>query len=191
VEFSRILPCKKPGKDDDPNRCSMIRVVADSKFLSDYQKFVLVSNDGYAQVIDLSLSPPKETPNPTLKVSSVEPNVLGLNEVVTVTVTGEGLDAVKQVLFEGKPLTFWKQAAKSKPAGSAPAEPSPEKKAGQTTSQIEVLLNRDITSKEGHQTFLLQVDDKTIATALVTVAPTPAATTVPQPSAPKAKEKSP
>ncbi len=194
VEFSRILPCQKPGNSNDPNRCSMIRVVADSKFLSDYQKFVLVSDDGSAQVIDLSLSPPKEeTSNPTLKVSSVQPNVLGLNEVVTVTVTGEGLDAVKQVSFEGKPLTFWKQPAKSKPAGSAPApaEPSPDKKAAPPTSQIEVLLNRDITSKEGHQTFLLQVDDKTIATALVTVAPSPTATTVPQPSAPKAKEKSP
>jgi hypothetical protein len=192
VEFSRILPCQKLNDRSDPNRCSMIRVVADSKFLSDYQKFVLVSDDGSAQVIDLSLSPPKEeTPNPTLKVSSVEPNVLGLNEVVTVTVTGEGMDAVKQISFEGKPLTFWKQAAKTKPPGSAPAEPSPDKKAASPTSQIEVLLNRDITSKEGHQTFLLQVDDKTIATALVTVAPSPTATTVPQPSAPKAKEKSP
>lgn len=197
VEFSRIVPCQNPNVKNDPNRCSIIRVVADSKFLSDFQKFVLVSDDGSAQVLDLAMSPQKEAAplNPKLIVTTVEPHIVGLNEVVTVTVTGKGFDQVTQVSFEGKPLTFWKIPAKSKPAEGGSAEPSPEKTDApmQNPAQIEVLLNRDITSKEGHQTFLLQVDDKTMATVLVTVAPSPAAITVPEAAAQnlRTKEKSP
>jgi hypothetical protein len=177
VEFSRLLPCKDPNTENDTNRCTLVRVVADTKFLADYQKFVLVSPDGYAQLIDLSASPAKEAPasNPALKVSSVEPATVGLNEVVTVMVTGVGLDAVKQVSFDGKPLTFWKAGAKSAPGAAAHSEPSAESstKPAQGPTQLEVLLDREITGKEGRQTFLLEVDDKTVSTALITVARAP------------------
>jgi hypothetical protein len=190
VEFSRLLPCQDLNKRGDTNRCSLLRVVADTKFLGDYQKFVLVSDTGYAQLIDLSAAPAKQTPpsNPTLKVTSVEPASVGLNEVVTVTVSGVGLDAVKQVSFDGKPLTFWKAPAKSAPA--AAVQPTPENTS--KTTQIEVLLDRDITAKEGRQTFVLQVDDKTVSTVLITVTPAPMAAIVPRPAnSSKAPEKKP
>jgi hypothetical protein len=110
-----------------------------------------------------------------------------------VIVTGTGLDAVKQVSFDGKPLVFWKPAEgnRSPNSGSLPPDHAPA--TNEKATQLEVLLNRDITSKEGHQTFLLQVDEKTVATALITIAPNPTPTIVLRPPASTSatKEKAP
>jgi hypothetical protein len=195
VEFSRLVPCKK--SKIDTNRCSMVRLVADSKFLSSYQKFVLISDTGYAQTIDLSARPAKEktaAAKNALKITSVEPSTVGLNEVVTVTVTGTGLESVKHVSFDGKPLSFWKGEKKTGGKTSPPPTDSSgdsNGKSEQPPGQLEVLLSRDLTAKEGHQTFLLLVDDITVATASITVGPAPTATVISPAKSSEAKEKTP
>jgi hypothetical protein len=167
----------------DPNRCYVLKIVADSKFLAEYQKLILVSDSGYLQVIDAPAASEKAGASVPLTVSSVNPPAVGLNEVVTVTVTGTGLSAVKQVSFEGKPLSFWAPPNKTKSTGgtntSSPVPaPSPATSAAPSsdetktkTEQIEVLLSRDLTGKAGRQDLLLQVDAKNIATATVIISP--------------------
>jgi hypothetical protein len=236
VEFTRLLPCREQAAEDAAkkvaseaekevaraaaskvNGCYMLKIVADTKFLSDYKKFVLVSDDGYAQTLDIpSASGSAETtPPPQPKITSIAPPSVGLNEVVTVTIIGTGLDAIKQVTFEGKPLTFWTGSEKDKTATATSAKPPqapatkppepPDAKAPPAaanqgapppppptvaedsgdgkSSQLHVLLTRDVTGKEGHQELLLQVDAKTLITATVTVSPAPTAT-----KSPKTKE---
>jgi hypothetical protein len=191
VEFFRILPCSKTKKDS--NRCSLAELVADSKFLNNYQKLILVSEDGVPQTIDLSPGSAEKkgaaSSGGTLSISSVEPSSVGLNEVVTVTVSGSNLDKVKQVSFDGKPLSFWKVAEEpgvEKHATAGKAQPA------KSSSQIKVLLSRDVTSKEGEQSLLLKVDDKSLTTAVLTVnpSPTPSIASAPAPST-KNKENQP
>ena len=205
VEFTRLLPCHD-DKANIANGCYMLQIVADSKFLSDYKKFVLISDTGYAQTLDVpaaTVSP--EAPSPQPKITAIAPATVGLNEVVTVTITGTGLDAIKQVTFEGKPLTFWTGAEKDKSPEAAPAKAPetanpktpkaaspqtpvtpPNPKASEAASaapsqgdsegkstQLHVLLTRDVTGKEGHQELLLQVDPKTLLTAALVVSPAP------------------
>lgn len=124
VEFTRLMPCHDESINKD-NACYMLKIVADTKFLSDYKKFVLVSDKGYAQTLDVpadSVSP-EATPPVQPKITGITPATVGLNEVVTVTITGTGLDAIKQVSFEGKPLTFWTGAEKDKTTNTAGAKP--------------------------------------------------------------------
>jgi hypothetical protein len=66
---------------------------------------------------------PETTPPVQPKIMGVTPVTVGLNEVVTVTITGTGLEAIKQVSFGGKPLTFWTGAEKDKTANTAGAKP--------------------------------------------------------------------
>ncbi len=181
VEFSRVLPCKDPNVPNDPNRCSILKLVADTKFLSDYQKFVLVANSGNVHVLDIpaATTPKKESAPPSAppKITAVDPSTAGLNEVVTVTLTGTGLDAVKKISFEGKALTFWPVPEKEKPADTSSTSARTETAA--KTSQIQVLLSRDVTGKEGLQALLLEVDAKTMVTVPLTIGPGPAATKTP------------
>jgi hypothetical protein len=190
VEFTRPLPCsdpidpkapKDPNATKDTKRCSLLKVVADTKFLSDYQKFVLVANSGYAQVLDIptAATAKKEPAAPSAppKISAVDPSSVGLNEVVTITLTGTGLDAVKKISFEGKDLTFWPVPGKEKP--SETTSTSTQTEAAVKTSQIQVLLSRAVTGKEGRQELLLQVDAKTMVTVPLTIEPGPAATKSP------------
>ena len=186
VQFSPVLPCQDPKVANDKNRCYMLKIVADPKFLNDYQKFILVADNGYAQVVDIPAAAPQKeaAPSTPLSVTTVVPNTVGLNEVVTVLITGTGLDAVKQVSFEGKPLTFWAVPDKEKSTDTSTAiATAPVPSTGDPTTakktQIQVLLSRDVTQKEGRQEVLLQVDAKNVATGLVTVGPSPAATTSP------------
>jgi len=168
-QFSSVLPCQDPKVENDPRRCYMLRIVADTKFLSNYQNFILVSEDGHAQVLDVpAATPQKEAPSAPPKITAISPSTVGLNEVVTVTITGSGLDAIKQVSFQGKALTFWAVPDKEKSTDSAPVT-SPDATPAKT-SQIQVLLTRDVTSKEGHQELLLQVDSKNMVTIVLTVA---------------------
>jgi hypothetical protein len=171
----------------------MLKIVADSKFLKDYKKFVLVSDTGYAQTLDIpAATATPETPPAQPKISAIAPATVGLNEVVTVTITGTGLEAVKQVTFEGKSLTFWADAEKDKvpeaasakapapanpkaPEAASPPAPAQGDSEGKPT-QLHVLLTRDVTGKEGHQELLLQVDAKTLLTAAVVVSPAPTPT---------------
>jgi hypothetical protein len=176
-EFSSVVPCGDPKASHDKNQCYMLKIVADTKFLSSFQKFILVSDRGHAQVLDMpAAAPPKEAPAVPPKPVSIAPATVGLNEVVTVTITGTGLDAVKQVSFDGKPLTFWAvpDKEKSSDAASAPPDATAAK-----PSQILVLLSRDVTRKEGRQELLLQVDAKNMATIALVVAPSPTATKSP------------
>ena len=181
VQFSPVLPCQDPNVKGDKNRCYMLEIVADPKFINDYQKFILVADNGFAQVIDIPPAAPQKeaAPSTPLKVTTVEPNTVRLNEVVTVTITGSGLEAVKQVTFEGKPLAFWATPDKEKSTDttSSPAPSSVDTAIKKT--QIQVLLSREVTQKEGHQELLLQVDAKNMSTALVTVSPGSVATKSP------------
>jgi len=97
--------------------------------------------------------------------------------VVTVTLTGTGLDAVKKISFDGKPLTFWPVPEKEKPAETSSTSARTE--TATKTSQIQVLLSRDVTGKEGLQAILLEVDAKTMVTVPLTIGPGPAATKTP------------
>jgi hypothetical protein len=190
VEFTRPLPCsdpidpkvpKNPKAAKDTKRCSLLKLVADTKFLSSYQKFVLVANSGYAQVLDIptATTSKKEPAAPAAppKISAVTPSTVGLNEVVTITLTGTGLDAVKKISFEGKDLTFWPAPGKEK--SSETSSTSTQTEAAAKTSQIQVLLSRAVTGKEGRQELLLQVDAKTMVTVPLTIEPGPAATKTP------------
>jgi hypothetical protein len=211
VQFSRLLPCQRKIKtpDDpnnlildktDPNRCYTLKIVADSKFLANYQKLILVSDTGYLQILDMPTAAsekPAASAPPT--VTLVNPPTVELNEVVTVTITGTGLSAVKQVSFEGKPLSFWTAPTKTQspgstntPASSAGAASTPASPSAETTSkteQIEVLLSRDVTGKTGRQALLLQVDAKNMAPATITV--TPVATGTPKTTTPNSASPSP
>jgi hypothetical protein len=189
-EFTSLTDCQDLQNPEDPNRCYLLKIVADTKFLSNYQKLILVSDTGHAQILDTpAATPQKDTPVAAPKISSITPAIVGLNEVVTVTITGSGLDAVKQVSFEGKPLTFWAVSDKEKPATSATA--SAQDATQSKTGQIQVLLTRDVTGKEGHQELLLQVDSKNMITTPITVAPSPTATksTAGATKSPTSKEK--
>jgi hypothetical protein len=191
VEFSRVTACKDPNNSTDTNWCSVLKIVADSKFLGNYQKLILISDSGYAQVMDVpaAKAAAKEAPAAPPKVTGISPSTVGLNEVVTVTITGSGLDSVKQVTFEGKPLTFWAAPGKEKPTDAEPAA-SPDTTPAKT-SQIQVLLSRDVTGKEGRQELLLQVDAKNMSTVALTIAPAPSATKSPVNSRAKTPAKSP
>jgi hypothetical protein len=196
LQFARVLPCQKPEDSKDPNRCYVLKIVADSKFLAEYQKLILVSDNGYLQVVDVpAAASEKAGATAPPAVSSVNPPTVGLNEVLTVTLTGTGLSAVKQVSFEGKLLSFWSPSNKPKSTGSGntssstPAPSSATSSAPSSdetkskTEQIEVLLSRDVTGKAGRQDLLLQVDAKNMATATVTV--TPASSKASNPTTPK------
>jgi hypothetical protein len=197
VQFSRLLPCQKPKDPNDPkgprdkndkNRCNIIEILVDSKFLSNYQKLILVADDGYTQLLDVPAASQKEgASSAPPKVASITPSSVGLNEVVTVTIIGTGLDAVKQVTFEGKPLTFWTAPAKENSADTAKASAAAAASgdAASKTQKIEVLLSREVTGKAGHQELLLQVDPKNMSTATVTVAPGAAKTVNPKATSPK------
>jgi hypothetical protein len=179
IEFSRVTACKDPNNSRDTNWCSALKIVAESKFLGNYQKLILISDTGYAQILDVPAAKPaaKETPAAPPRTTGISPSTVGLNEVVTVTITGSGLDAVKQITFEGKPLTFWAAPGKEKSTDAEPAanpDATPAK-----TSQIQVLLSRDVTGKEGRQELLLQVDAKNMSTVALMVAPAPTITKSP------------
>jgi hypothetical protein len=191
VEFSRVTACKDPNNSSDTNSCSMLKIVADSKFLSNYQKLILISDTGYAQILDVPATKPaaKETPAAPPKITGISPSTVGLNEVVTVTITGSGLDTVKQVTFEGKSLTFWAAPGKVKSTDAEPAA-SPDATPAKT-SQIQVLLSRDVTGKEGRQELLLQVDAKNMSTVALMVAPAPTITKSPVNSPAKSPVKGP
>jgi hypothetical protein len=176
VVFTPVIPCAaKDAPPKSPN-CYMLKLTADSKFLGNYQKFILVSDLGHAQVLDVPAAAAKTkeaAPSAPPKIGSVSPVTVGLNEEVTVTIAGSGLDAVKQVSFEGKPLTFWMVPSKKASAGSGASTASDS--AATQTGQMQVLLTHEVTSKEGTQALLLQVDSKTMATVSLTVAAAPTA----------------
>ena len=194
--LTSITQCGDP--DDTIHQCFVLKLVADTQFLKDYKQIALITDTGFVETVDLpaaSAAAAAEKPATPPEVKSVTPPAVGFNEVVTVTISGTGLDAVKQVSFDGKPLTFWtakaKDATATKPAPSsspataaaAPATPhsSTPPKSGDSSSdssktkvtEIRVLLSRAVTSKEGHQELLLQVDSKTYATVTITVSPGP------------------
>lgn len=187
VTFTPVVPCApKDAPPESPN-CYMLMLTADSKFLANYQKFILVSDLGHAQTLDVPAAAPKtkEATQPTAaqpKISSVSPATVGLNEEVTVTIAGSGLDAVKQVSFEGKPLTFWIVPSKQASAGSEVS--STRVPAASQAQQMQVLLTHDVTSKEGTQALLLQVNSKTMVTASLTITAAPTAAKGQTPTAP-------
>jgi hypothetical protein len=172
TSFTRLVQCKDSKHNTAPG-CYVVKLVADTKFLSDYKKLVLIADNGYVETLDLpAAGPAADKPSTPPKITGVKPSTVGLNEVVTVTIAGSGLDAVKQVSFEGKPLTFW--TANNKDAeGEQPNVP--DETTGKGT-ELHVLLNRDVTGKEGHQELLLQVDSKTFVTTAIAVSPAPTAT---------------
>ncbi len=206
VLFAPVIPCAGQGAPPacagqgappaSPD-CYILKLTADSKFLANYQKLILVSDLGHAQILDVptASTKAKEAPPSTPpKIASISPATVGLNEVVTVTIIGSGLDGVKQVSFEGKSLTFWFVSNKQKGADSDSSTANDS--AASKTGQMQVLLTREVTGKEGHQELLLQVDNKTMATASLTVAAAPTAakgqTAPAQPppaSSPSTKEK--
>ncbi|HVR26193.1 MAG TPA: hypothetical protein VMU26_23070 [Candidatus Polarisedimenticolia bacterium] len=187
LQFSTVVACKNAKIPNDLNDCYMLKIVADTKTLSNYQKFILVSDRGLPQILNMpAAATTKETAAPA-KPATILPATVGLNEVITVTIAGTGLDAVKQVTFEGKPLTFWAVAARAKSSEADAASASSSDTtadaasdaAAPKTSQIQVLLSRDVTGKEGRQELLLQVDSKNMATIAVTVSPAPTPVKIP------------
>lgn len=176
VVFAPVIPCAaKDAPPKSPN-CYMLRFTADSKFLANYQKFILVSDAGHAQILDVPAATAKTkeaVPSTPPKITSISPATVGFNEEVTVTIVGSGLDGVKQVSFEGKSLTFWMVSNKQEGAGSEASTANDS--AASKTGQMQVLLTHEVTGKEGSQALLLQVDSKTMATVSLTVAAAPTA----------------
>lgn len=175
TSFTRLLQCKDDKDHKSAPGCYAVRVVADTKFLADYKKLILITDTGYIETIDVpSASAVPDKPTALPRIVAVSPIKVGLNEVLTINVTGSGLDAIKQVTFEGKPLTFWEGAEKSVTSDSAEGSTSDEAKT--KGNELHILLSRDVTGKEGHQELLLQVDSKTMLTIAINVAPAPTAT---------------
>jgi hypothetical protein len=161
-----------------------LKLVADTGFLKNYKKLVLITKGGDIQAIDLPASSPApaaEKPATPPKITKVTPATVGFNEAVTIIITGDGLDAVKQISFDGKPLTFWavdpKDTGTGNPDSSAAAAPTSDGSDSDSSKkkviELHVLLSHAATGKEGHQELLLQVDPKTFATATITVSPAP------------------
>jgi hypothetical protein len=176
VVFAPVTPCAGQGAPPRSPDCYILKLTADSKFLANYEKFILVSDLGHAQILDVPAASTKaKEPPPSIppKIAFISPAIVGLNEVVTIMIVGSGLDGVKHVSFEGKSLTFWLVSNKQKgaDAGASTTNDFTLSK----TAQMQVLLTRDVTGKEGHQELLLEVDNKTMATASVTVAAAPTA----------------
>lgn len=147
-EFSKLFPCQTTPSGDKPG-CFMLKIVANTKLLSSYKEFVVVDSNGFSQTIAIPTEPSQtKAATASPKVASVSPLTVGLDEVVTATIKGSGLQNIKKVSFQGKDLTSW---ATSK------------------GDQLDVLLTRDVTAKEGHQELLLQVDSKTFLTASIVV----------------------
>jgi hypothetical protein len=147
-EFSKLFPCQASPSATQPG-CFMVKIVANTKLLSNYKEFVIVDSNGLAQAIaiptETAVAKPGSTPP---KIASVSPQSVGLDEVITATIKGSGLQNVKKVSFQGKDLTSWATAK---------------------GDQLDVLLTRDVTAKEGHQELLLQIDSKTFLTASIVV----------------------
>lgn len=128
--------------------CYALEVIADTKLLASYKKLLVVTDSGFVQAFDIPESTSPSEPSEPAKLTPGSPPSVELNESVTVKFKGSGLDGIKQVSFEGKQLSFSVQ--------------------GKGT-ELDVLLTRDVTSKEGHQELLLQSDGKTLLTATILV----------------------
>jgi len=148
VKLSRPVPC---AANRGPG-CYVLRIDADSTLLKDFKKMLLVDPDGFAQIVDLS-PPPSPTDPP--KITGPTSDAVKEGETPTVAFKGSGLRGIRQVSFQGKQLPF---------------------SINDDGTQLQVLLSRDVTGKQGHQE--LQLDSgKSLLTGIVNVAPAPKSAT--------------